>query len=32
VVGVMVGVFFFGSGLHDDGILRGGGYGFLCSG
>jgi hypothetical protein len=32
VVGVMVGVFFFGNGLHDYSILHSGGYGFLCSG
>jgi hypothetical protein len=32
VVGVMVCGFFFGNDLHDGGILRGEGYGFLCSG
>jgi hypothetical protein len=28
----MVHLFFSGSDLHDDGILHGGGYGFMCSG
>jgi hypothetical protein len=32
LVGVMVGGFFFGNDLHDDGILHGGGYGFLRTG